>query len=55
MAREDLVTRCYESGGYMQVYMQSMCGGQGLQRSNRRCVQFLDMYGHWVGGPPAVS
>ena len=35
--------------------MQPMCGSQGLERSNRRCVQFLDMYGHWVRGPPAVS
>ena len=38
-----------------QMYMQSMCGGRGLQRSNRRCVQFRVMYGLGVRGPPAVS
>ena len=31
------------------------CGGRGLQRSNRRCVQFRDMYGLEVRGPPAVN
>ena len=55
MAREEPVTCCYESGGYMQMYMQPMCDGRGLQRSNCRCEQFLDMYGLWVRGPPAVS
>ena len=48
MVREDLMTRCYESGGCTQVYMQPMCGGQGLRRSSRRFVQFLDMYGSEV-------
>ena len=55
ITRENLVTRCYDSGGYMQVYMQPMCGGRGLHRSNRRCVQSLDMYGLCARGSPAVS
>ena len=55
MAQEGRVTRCCRSDDCRQVYMQSMCGGRGLQRSNRRCVQFPDMYGLWVRGPPAVS
>ena len=55
MAQEGPLTRYCGSDDCRQVYMQSMCGGRGLQRSNRRYVQFRDMYGLVVRGPPAVS
>ena len=55
MAQEGPLTRYYGSDDCKQVYMQSMSGGRGLQRSNRRCVQFRDMYGLEGRGPPAVN
>ena len=55
MAQEGRVTRCCGSDDCKYVYMQSLCGGRGLQRSNRRCVQFRDMYGLEGRGPPAVN